>query len=173
MITPIEVVDSAVKIGLGALISGIATYLLARANYRKEMQQEHLRRRTDLLEGVAQQVAVFDQAVVIYLRSLVHWLMSMPGTEMSGETFTELSKLNVQHQDAGKELKSAEAKLLLLGEVNCQKHLRDYIETARVPRLSSVAARLHTKEEIRMTMEQVREKRESFYAELSYAYKRI
>lgn len=50
----IEVVDSAVKIGLGAAISGVATFLLTRDTHTKEMQKISHVRRLDSLEQVSE-----------------------------------------------------------------------------------------------------------------------
>ena len=60
MITPIDVVDSAVKIGLDAMISGLATYWLAKANHAKTVAKERAQHKRELLEIITEQVARFD-----------------------------------------------------------------------------------------------------------------
>ena len=50
----IDVVDSAVKIGLGALISGVVTYLAAKHSHERELQKISFVRRLDSLEQVSE-----------------------------------------------------------------------------------------------------------------------
>ena len=55
-ITILQIIDTAVKIGLGALISGIAAYLVTKTTHREEARKLRSRRRSDLFEQVAEQV---------------------------------------------------------------------------------------------------------------------
>lgn len=48
--TWIEVVDSAVKIGLGALISGVVAFLVGRQSHRHDLDKEYVRRRQESFE---------------------------------------------------------------------------------------------------------------------------
>lgn len=174
MITPIEVIDSAVKIGLGAAISGVAAYWLAKANHRKEIEKRQSQRKCELMEGVAQQVAIFDQSVVSFLRVSGDWLdLPHSNTAMSPETLERLTGLDYDHDVCAKDLKSAEAKLLLLGEAKCQMLLRAYMEEARLPYVESVAERRVTGDSLTKRLEDIRQEREAFFNELSDAYKRL
>jgi hypothetical protein len=51
IIQPIEIIDTAVKIGLGAVVGGIFAYLLERLKQRNERSKEHLRLRQEKIIG--------------------------------------------------------------------------------------------------------------------------
>lgn len=53
MTTGLDIIDTAVKIGLGALISGLATYLITNQKNEHDLQKEHWKRKMDLLENIA------------------------------------------------------------------------------------------------------------------------
>jgi hypothetical protein len=163
MITPIDVVDSAVKIGLGAIISGLATYWLAKASHDKTVEKERAQRKRDLLEIVAEQVARFDQFALSYWEKVVNWLAFTPPTEPMSETLrAELTKLESAIYDGYKELKSAEAKLLLLGEVKCQRLLRDYGIFVTIYRQDTIGARTLEVDKLKEYKEQLRQSARGF-----------
>ena len=53
MTTTLEIIDSAVKIGLGAIISGVATYLVTRKNHEHELRKAEHEDRRGLLRTAA------------------------------------------------------------------------------------------------------------------------
>lgn len=53
MTTGLDIIDTAVKIGLGALISGLATYFVSAQKHDHELQNDHRKRKMDLLEKIA------------------------------------------------------------------------------------------------------------------------
>src|SRR5262249_44349942 len=70
MITPIDVIDTAVKIGLGTILSALGMYLQTRFSHKKEMEKAYLNRRAFLLEGIAEQVQKFTIAALAYWAAL-------------------------------------------------------------------------------------------------------
>ena len=66
MVTQLEIIDTAIKIGLGALISGIAAFLIARLNHNKEIEKIRANRRRELLEEIAEKVEKFNTAAIRY-----------------------------------------------------------------------------------------------------------
>jgi hypothetical protein len=68
MITPIEVLDSAVKIGLGAALTGIATYVMSKVSARHEFAKG----KRDLLERISlaaqESAAAISRAMLIIQR---------------------------------------------------------------------------------------------------------
>ena len=58
-VTFLEIIDSAVKIGLGALITGVAAIKVTSLNHDKDLEKQSIRRRKDLLEQVSSQVENF------------------------------------------------------------------------------------------------------------------
>lgn len=59
MTTIIDVIDTSVKIGLGAIISGVATYWVTTANNKHELKKLNLEISLKLLREIAEQ---FDQS---------------------------------------------------------------------------------------------------------------
>ena len=173
MITPIDVVDSAVKIGLGAIISGLATYWLAKTSHDKTMEKERAQRSRDLLEAAAQQVATMDECALRYWQSLMNWIeLTQPGAPLPEGA--ELARLRGDGISEGsRDFTSVEAKLLLLGENKCHELFREYAHSVTVYSLSAIVSRTLTREELRDSRDQIRNKREKFFAELSNVYKRV
>ena len=173
MITPIDVVDSAVKIGLGALISGLATYWLAKASHHKAIEKERAQRRRDLLERAAQDVATFDDLLAKFLRKIRVWLDTNPTQPMSESERADLVSLENAVYESFNELTSAVTKLVLLGEVKCQKLLRAYWDFLKLPRIAAVAAGNFTSLEVREYRKQVLQKRDEFLEEVGKVYRTI
>lgn len=171
MITPIDVIDSAVKIGLGALISGLATYWLAKVNYDKTIQKERAQRKRELLEGIAQEVASFDQVALRYWQKTINWILYTPETEpMSAEFRTHLISMGDQFSDAFKDLRSAEAKLLLLGEGECQTLIRGYWDCVEFYNVDQVASRAYKVDALELYKKELQKKRDEFFRALSAVY---
>jgi len=59
--TSLDVLDSAVKIGLGALISGIATYSVTKLQYRQGAQQNITTRKREIIEEAAENLERFNE----------------------------------------------------------------------------------------------------------------
>jgi len=125
MVTAIEVVDTAVKVGLGALISGLSAYALAQRHARLDQARARLNRRDELLELVAESVQSFSQTFLLYWARVA----DAAAAHRKNET------LSVQVQEAVisareslfrevETLNAAEARLLLLGEKEGQARLR-------------------------------------------------
>jgi hypothetical protein len=70
MITqPIEVIDTAVKISLGAIVGGVFTYLLERLKQRNERRKEHLRLRQ---EKIIEPIVMYVDELLVPL-SEAYW----------------------------------------------------------------------------------------------------
>src|ERR1700694_4451144 len=171
MITPIDVVDSAVKIGLGAIISGLATYWLAKANHDKTLEKERAQRKRELLEAAAQQVASLDQVALRYWQTIMSWIES--SELLSAPVRAELTRVRGEISDASKDFTSVDAKLLLLGEAKCYRLFREYAGCVTVYPIDHVVARTLKIAELKVYRERMREKREEFFAELSDVYRKL
>ena len=62
--TWIEVVDSAVKIGLGALIAGVIAFLLSSTQHRNELKKAKVEREFEMLKTVAEKVENFNSIIL-------------------------------------------------------------------------------------------------------------
>jgi hypothetical protein len=52
VLTKLEILDTAVKVGLGALITGFTTYFIAKLNHDKTANKEKAERLRSLIESV-------------------------------------------------------------------------------------------------------------------------
>ena len=50
----IDIVDTTVKIGLGALISGVATYKVASLNHKKDVEKNLINKKIDIIEEITE-----------------------------------------------------------------------------------------------------------------------
>jgi hypothetical protein len=173
MVTPIEVLDTAVKIGLGALISGAAAYLIATLNHRKDIEKAHAYRRRELLEGVAEQIENFT-----YL-TLKYWALTgeqadylRSNTQPPELRLAEWRRVREELTDAFRELTSAEAKLLLLGEGEAQMLLRDYGNCVTEFRSETFdGGKTLSQSDVKERRVKILSKREALFHSLSAVYK--
>ncbi len=158
MVTTIEVIDTAVKVGLGAIISGAAAYWVARLNHVKGIEKDKLQRRRELLESVAEQAEKFTQ------NALRYWAVLSDDTKRS--------EANSDLLESFRELTSAESKLLLLGEQNCQKLLREYGEYVKTFREEFISeGKKISEEQQREIRLNILDKRAALFNSLSAVYK--
>lgn len=124
----IEVVDSAVKIGLGALIAGVITFLLSSTQHRNELKKAKVEREFEMLKTVAEKVENFNSITLNYWAFATDWrrrLISDSSLPKSNGFLDAQNKLF----DSFSELTKAESLLLLFGYSSAQIKLRDYGET--------------------------------------------
>src|SRR5437867_4635115 len=86
MITTLDIVDTAVKIGLGAAITAASGLALASRQHRSEIAKERLRRRQELMESVAQDVAIFTHITLKYWARMSTWIAYRDAGEDPPET---------------------------------------------------------------------------------------
>jgi hypothetical protein len=131
MTTGLDVLDTAVKVGLGALLSAGGAYLLAARTQRKEGERERTRRRRELLESVADDVVGFSSTFLAYwARSADAAAKRREGKAPTKEAMKRLIDSRNELFDAFGRLTSAQGRLLLLGEKQAQTLLRDFGEYA-------------------------------------------
>lgn len=125
-----DVLDTAVKIGLGAAISGISTYVVAVSNHNREVQKAKLKLRQEMLEEIAEKVELFTNSALKYYADMIEYARTTDKTSELPEEFDQRQKAGRKDLHSSyKELSSAEAKLLLLGYSKCQELVRDYGES--------------------------------------------
>jgi hypothetical protein len=153
MITTAEIVDTAVKIGLGAMISGVVTLVVTTLNHNKERSQ----RRRGLLEEVAKHVANVDRAGRRYWQ-ILYWT-----SNISAENQEKLENIA---EDAAADSTSAQAILWLLGENRCCELFKEYEDVMwEVPEESN--------KQFQKAREPLRKKRLEFFAELNKTYSKL
>ena len=126
--TWIEVVDSAVKIGLGALIAGVIAFLLSTTQHRNELKKVKVEREFEMLKEVAEKAENFNQTALKYWSLSSDWRRRL-AIDGSMEKPSELSIAQNEFFDSFKELTKAESLLLLFGYSNASLKVRDYGES--------------------------------------------
>jgi hypothetical protein len=126
MVTALEIIDTAVKVGLGALVSGAATYFIAKLNHIREIEKATGNRRREMVEGIAQQIQSFTT------HALRYWALTCERVEykrinekMPADRLSLWDAAYVA-DGAFPELANAEGQLLLMGEIECANLVRAY-----------------------------------------------
>jgi hypothetical protein len=148
MTTLIDVLDTFVKIGLGAAISGVTTYAITSAKSKSDLDFSYRQRKRELLETVAEGVEHFTSSILRYwslkiasMNIQMRYVQAKnksveSSNDSSGKDFIRrkddlMEKLEITREEvmtSARELSNAESKLMLLGYVESQKLLRGYGE---------------------------------------------
>ena len=170
-----EVVDSAVKIGLGALIAGVSSLLLSRSQHQRDLSKAKIEREFSILRDVAEQTERFTQTALRYwsLAGDSHRLRRGSNT-LSAKKESDLAKTSSALFDIFHELTSSEAKLLLLGKRDAQGALRAYGEIVSAFRRSAmVDSQFMSDAEIETWRESLLKAREQLLSELHRCYQQL
>ena len=122
--TWIEVVDSAVKIGLGALIAGVIAFLLSTTQHRNELKKVKVEREFEMLKEVAEKVEIFNHVALKFWSLSSVWRRQL---SINPSFLPSNNLLDAQTElfDSFRELTKAESLLLLFGYNNAQISLRE------------------------------------------------
>lgn len=171
--TWIEIADTTVKIGLGAIISGASAYMLARHNYSKSIEKEYLLKHREVMESVTIDIEEMTHTLLKYWSFILDWARNKEkGIKNSDEKSDQITDLRAEVFSLFKGISSAEGRLLLLGCKEQQSILRAYGET--ISEFYRYASRNNddmdyvTLEKWRVTL---LSERERLYSSLCKAYK--
>lgn len=135
--TVLDIVDSAIKIGLGALIGIVGSMILSSKSHSQELKKEFLRRKRDRLEKIAEDISEAHQFFIevamlqIFLKKAPHgWVRAQSQKRFDiliERTHTELLRVG-----------AAKNRLFLIDMVNGAEGVRAHIEAIRevIKRLS-------------------------------------
>jgi hypothetical protein len=127
--TMLDIVDTAVKIGLGALITGIATYGVTKLNHDKDIEKSKQNRQRELLEEISSQTEEFSTSVLKYWAYMVEHVRYVERKKDAPEDLKErIDAAAKELFDKYTHLSSAEGKLILIGADKAQELVRDYGE---------------------------------------------
>lgn len=171
--TYLEVIDTAVKVGLGAAISGISAYWMTKSKSKDDLQRERMIRHHGLLEKSAEQIEAFSHIFFRYWALIVEFVrIREKGKAPTNEKLEELTRCKAELFDAFSDLTSAESKLLLLGHKDAQQLLRDFGDlTKQVRRHAWDGNKSLTEPQMDEYREKVLEYREKLFNELSSSYR--
>ncbi len=125
--TWLEVIDSAVKIGLGALIAGLSALALAKAQHRNLLDKVRSEREFQLLAEVAEKVERFTHSALKYWALAADWHRALRKDPKAAKP-EALRVAQEELFDRFNDVTAAEATLLLIGQENAQAQLRTYGE---------------------------------------------
>lgn len=129
--TYIEVIDSAVKIGLGAIIAGISALVLSNKQYSRELQKHKIAREFEILKQVAEELEIFAHAVMHFWASGSELHKKIENGDVPNDKFLErFANARKDFYFAFKNLASSESKLMLLGFNDARKAIREYGDLA-------------------------------------------
>ena len=171
MQTFIQLTDTSLKIGLGALIAAlIAWFILWRSAHLQNAPREN--RRLQILEEVSAQVGTVTHIFAKYSSLVVESIQF--GDRWPTSRRQELEAVNTDLVNEFRKLADAEAKLLMLGEKNLERSLRLYGAKIAVYRKQVYVCRKDiTHEQINTLKLGVTQVREQFYDMLSRKYDRL
>ena len=163
--TVLDIVDTAVKIGLGALISGVATYWVAQHRAKSESVGEYNSRHRALVEKVAEEVEELHHTYLKYWALVIEWLRnSREGTRWPSGRKEELERTKDELFHGFKSLSAAEGKLMLVAEKQGAAALREYGEAVVAFRRSYyMGNKVVTEEQLDSAKSQIRNLRETFF----------
>lgn len=153
------IIDTAVKIGLGALIGVLGSVWTLRISNSHDFKKESFKRKQDSIEKIAED---FEQA---------HHVVQEINTQVEAASLEDLKNLG----DSIKKVQILEAKLILLGLERATALLKEYrLKVVDInndlPLSPSPVMQVRTKSS--EFGEQLFSKRESFYRELAKNYQK-
>ena len=172
MTTLIDVLDTAVKIGLGASISAIATYWHFKQRDKADSAKEYEKRHRSLLEQVAEQAEQLNHVYLKYWALVIEWVRyEKNGKDWPTDRRAELEETKTELFTSFGALTSAESKLLLVGEDEAYSKLRELGEAVvQFRRTCYVDKKSLTEEEIESKKVEIKKLREELYELLSSTY---
>ncbi|WP_150603205.1 hypothetical protein [Pseudomonas fluorescens] len=173
--TALDVLDSAVKIGLGALIAGLSTFFLGHQQHARELEKERIKREFDVLKQTAEQIELFTHVALKYWALIIEFgRYKRTERAMPDARVVALEACITELFSSFKEMSNAEAKLLLLGYKLAQNKARLYGEL-----VTSFRREVHrdsaplTEEQGQAWRSKLLGAREELFDELSSCYRKL
>src|SRR5690606_13158798 len=120
----LQITDTSLKIGLGALIAAVTAWVVLRRNAQQTGVTAGDNRRIQILEEVSTQVGTVTHIFAKYSSLVVESIQF--GDRWPQARRIELEAVNTELVAEFKKMAEAEAKLLMLGEKNLERSLRLY-----------------------------------------------
>ena len=127
MIEVIELLDTSIKVALGALITGLSGYWLSGMRIKQSKKQQKFEHKRDLMEGIAQQAEQVHHVFMKYFELIQEYMNATQNRYdwpegRRSELYLVVDELVLSFND----LSAAESKLLLLNEKPLYKSLRKF-----------------------------------------------
>lgn len=162
-----DIVSTVITILLGAIFGGLAVFLAVRGKFKQE-RQNHILRRGNLLEEVAEHIGKVSH--VFSKHSSISKEVGPNPDRMTPKQEQELDELSHQLVNVYEEVSIAESKLLLLGEKRLQTALKRYTGTMAQYSKQYYPGRYTEQEEASNAKKELIALRTQFYDILSERY---
>ena len=170
----IEIVDTVVKIGLGALIAGAFPYFTAKLGYKSERLARYSNRRRDHLDEVLTILIGVENAYILQKCALESYRSYIEGREddKAKEEQSQFELLDERLRVAFEGFTRASSVLLLFGETESDKLLLSYRDEVDKWLASSILdpGQFSDEDEEKLSAS-IRNAREKFFASLARSYK--
>ena len=172
-LTTLEVIDTAVKVGLGAIISGLATYFVTRLQQKGLIEQEQRKRKAEIVQGVAEQIENINHAYLKYAALTRSALLRIEnGVEWTEAQRGEREQVKTELFNSYRDLTNAEAKMMLIGEVRASELVREYGEKiTKFRQIVAIKEQHPSDNEIEILKTDILNTRKQLFAALSTIYK--
>lgn len=171
----IEIADTAIKIGLGAAISGASAFLINRQTHNKSLEKENYSRNKETLESVTLSIEELTHALLKYWSYILEWAKNNEkGVQASKEKTNSIIELRGDVFNLFKGLTNSEGRLLLIGCVEQQKKLREYgTLISEFYRYASRNNEEMQSSELEAWRTKILETREQLYSSLNKSYRAV
>ncbi len=171
--TWIEVVDTAVKIGLSAIIGGVGGYILTKKSQRHEFDLGYFRRRQEIIEGVSgrfESLHAFFFRVCVDYSLLVDVLHSgLPASQPDRDKYHAYI---LEIGEGLREMHVLEGRLLVAGAKNAAQLLQQYrLQATKVSDMIELQQPTMGKKDVLTILDELFQKRDHFYGELAKAFR--
>lgn len=164
--------DSAVKIGLGALLGGAFGVWVAWLNNKSQVRNGYLERRREILEAVVESVDLAANSASLYWANLANAVyIRDKGEDIPESDLEELKKLENKFFLAFTKLNSSSAKLLMLGETSAEEKLAALRECFNgFFQIANLKNDKCTKQSLIEHKDSMTDTRREFFSQISNAY---
>lgn len=170
METLLQLSETSLKMGFGALIAVLSGWLVMRRQQAQQLSPGN--RRLEILEQVSTNVGSVNHIFAKYSTLVVESFQF--GEQWPAARKLELDAVNAELVSEFKKMAEAEAKLLMLGEKNLERSLRLYGARIALFRKQVYVGRQDiTQEQIAELKQSILQVREQFYDMLSRKYDRL
>jgi hypothetical protein len=169
----IDVVDTAVKIGLGAAISGVTAFFIAKQSHDKSVEKEYLQKKVSVLEDVTSDIEEIVHVVFRFYSVILDWTRTLEhGNNNTEEKDKSIKELRAEIFDLFKGLTVAEGRLLLMGCKEQQVAVRNFGQLLSEFYSSSSRANAGlNSEDLKAWRLRILEERDNLYKVLGDAYR--
>lgn len=167
-----QLIDTSIKVGLGAIITGMLFWLIQFRRHTPPIEDPAQNRKIQLLEQISADVGAVSHVFSKYSALIIE--STRYGERWPMARKNELSDLNKELVAEFKKLADAEATLLMLGEKSMEKALRFYGAKIAIFRKEVYVGRQDiSQEDITKIKSEINGFRETFYDILSRKYDRL